>query len=115
MVGSTSQVQTELLFANERSLDNRCLACFLDQQEFNLGSYRSLNSIQGSENYFCSFDSTCRKPGDDKMSFRSCERGIEACLLFRSRSNGMINLMGGDEEMEDYIDIKLASDKIDTV
>ena len=40
-----------------------------------------LSNVTNIDNYFCTFDKSCTKY-DNKPPYKSCEKGISACLTF---------------------------------
>ena len=53
----------------------------IETSNWTISSYSALNNQDSYENYYCTFDNTCRGYYD-KAPYRSCERGLAACVLF---------------------------------
>jgi len=70
--------------------NNACFLCQTYTKQFSFTEFSSLNKpfTESTDNYFCTFDKVCRAPSDPNMSYRSCERGISACLLYASENQG---------------------------
>ena len=75
-----------------------CFGCIMADKDFskNMFQYEHLSYVDENDNYYCTFDKTCRAKNDPDMAFRSCERGLQTCLLFDSEYAG--NYLVDNEE-----------------
>ena len=55
---------------------------------FTVTDNTNLMTYSSYDNYFCTFDKTCRSYFD-KAPYRSCERGLTPCLLYASKNLGI--------------------------
>ena len=70
---------------------NKCFQCIMHPEEFNnftVADNTNLMNFGTYDNYFCTFDKTCRGYYD-KAPYRSCERGLTPCLLYASDNLGI--------------------------
>ena len=104
-------------FSPDPSLYNRqCLRCVLtaaDKRDFTLSNFNNLQQIQPNNNYYCTFDQSCR-PSRDKAPFRSCEQGISACLLYANNNVGAYATQVGIQQ-DQLIRFNITKDKVTTI
>lgn len=69
------------------------------------------------DNYFCTFDKTCRGYYD-KAPYRSCERGLTPCLLYQTDNLGVHYIedyVAGEESKDKVIAIEVDPSRMKTI